>query len=95
MTRPTPDQVDRTNPANKHFTWKNYLSAEGTGAHEFGHSAGLDHITGTPNLMQGGGEREHDNKTVTAGQIETIYKAFKAGQLNQREEMLDDFMGKR
>ncbi|MFO1499196.1 MAG: RHS repeat-associated core domain-containing protein [Verrucomicrobiota bacterium] len=86
-TKLTPDQVDHSNPANKHYTWENYTSPEGTGAHEFGHTAGLRHESGTgkPNLMQEGGERTFDNKDITRAQIETIWKASRTKGLNHRD----------
>jgi hypothetical protein len=95
LRMPTPDQVDRSLPGNKNYTWEHYTSPEGTGTHEFGHSDGLDHVHGEPNLMQRGNERKFDNTVVTLDQIKTMHKAFKAGKLNQREEMLDEFTRKR
>ena len=89
-TRLTPDQVDRTNPANKHYTWENFTSAEGTATHEFGHTAGLDHDNSRPNLMQEGSVRKFDNKDVHLDQIEAIWKASQANRLNQRDPVLND-----
>src|SRR5438128_10589137 len=63
---------------------RDYLSPESTGAHELGHTEGLDNwLQHTPNLMQEGEKREFDNKTITLKQIETIYSESEAGHLNQ------------
>ncbi|MCL4177934.1 MAG: RHS repeat-associated core domain-containing protein [Verrucomicrobia bacterium] len=70
-------------PANPKAV-KEYLSAEATGAHELGHTGRLEHWgEKTPNLMQKGSAREHDTTTITRGQIEGMYKASEAQQLNQ------------
>lgn len=89
-TKPTPDQVDKTNPANKHYTWENYTSPEGTGTHEFVHTAGLDHDNSEPNLMQEGLVRKYDNKDVSLKQIEKIWKASENRELNKRDPILDE-----
>jgi hypothetical protein len=89
IRKPTPDQVDRSNPANKHYTWENYVSPESTAAHETGHSAGLPHVHGKVNLMQSGTERGHDTHAITLEQIKIMYKAASSGQLNQRDKELD------
>jgi len=63
---------------------RDYLSPESTGAHELGHTGGLDHWQkATRNLMQEGDKREYDTKTITLEQIETIYTESQAGHLNQ------------
>jgi RHS repeat-associated protein len=89
IRKPTPDQVDRSNPANKHYTWENYVSPESTAAHETGHSAGLPHVHGKANLMQSGTERGHDTHAITLEQIKIMYKAASSGKLNQRDKELD------
>jgi hypothetical protein len=45
--------------------------------------------------MQPGSVRQFDNKDVTLDQIKTIQHSYEAGKLNQREEMLNEFTGKR
>jgi len=63
---------------------KLYLSPESTGAHELGHTGGLDHWSeSSPNLMQKGSQREYDARMITQKQIETMYQEYKAGRLNQ------------
>lgn len=63
---------------------KDYLSPESTGAHELGHTEGLDHWTkDSPNLMQEGSKREFDNQTINLKQIESIYQEYSAGHLNR------------
>jgi RHS repeat-associated protein len=98
IRKPRPDQVDRSNPANKHYTLENYVSPESTAAHETGHSAGLPHVhvkrgkhgeRGEGNLMQPGSERGNDTHAITLEQIEIMYKAASSGKLNQRDEVLD------
>jgi len=88
-TQKTPDEVDRTEPGNKHYTWENYTSAEGTSMHEFGHAAGLGHDDLRDNLMQNGDIRKYDNKDVSRQQIHEIWKAYEAKRLNQRDPDLD------
>jgi RHS repeat-associated protein len=95
-TQQHPDDVDRSNPANKNYTMENYISPEATGSHEFGHSAGLHHHSpDDPNLMQGGDVRKHDNKNISLQQIQNIWKAYEAGRLNQREPILEELTGKK
>jgi len=89
-TQKHPSEVDQTRPENKHYTLENYTSAEGTGTHEFGHAAGLRHDDRYPNLMQNGDVRTYDNTHVTRQQIETIWKAHEANELNKREPILDE-----
>jgi RHS repeat-associated protein len=63
---------------------KDYLSPESTGAHELGHTGGLDHwFKGTPNLMQEGNKREYDTKTIAFEQIKKMYEESQAGNLNK------------
>jgi RHS repeat-associated protein len=90
LRRLRPDQVDRSNPMNRHYTSEHYISPEGTGTHEFGHSGGLPHVHGKANLMQPGSERKYDNKDITRQQIEMMYKASSSGKLNQRDKELND-----
>jgi len=72
-----------TRPA-KPGSVKDYLSPEGTGAHELGHTGRLPHWRKqSPNLMQEGSVREYDNTTVTLDQIETMYTESAAGRLNE------------
>ena len=91
----TPDQVDRSHPGNKHYTWENYVSPESTAAHETGHSAGLPHVHGKANLMQPGDERGHDTHAITLDQIKIMYKAASSGKLNQRDDELDKIAPRR
>jgi len=91
----TPDQVDRSHPGNKHYTWENYTSPESTAAHETGHSAGLPHVHGKANLMQPGDERGNDTHVITLDQIKIMYKAASSGKLNQRDEELDKIAPRR
>jgi hypothetical protein len=81
---PWSDQnVHKPRPARQ-GSQKNYLSPESTGAHELGHTGRLGHWQEkSPNLMQEGSKREYDNRTIELGQIETMFKASKAGELNQ------------
>ena len=91
----TPDQVDRSHPGNKHYTWENYVSPESTAAHETGHSAGLPHVHGKANLMQPGDERGNDTHTITLDQIKIMYKAASSRKLNQRDDELDKIAPRR
>jgi len=63
---------------------RDYLSPESTGAHELGHTEGLDNwLEHTPNMKQEGEKRKFDNKSITPNQIETIYSESEAGHLNR------------
>ena len=86
-TQLTPEEVDQSDPANKHYTRKNYTSAEGTATHEFGHAAGLGHDDTRDNLMKNGSLREYDNKDVHQDQIHKIWKAYQGKKLNHRFDM--------
>jgi RHS repeat-associated protein len=78
-------QEERDNPRNKDYD-KFYQSPETVGAHEQGHTLGLPHVA--ENTLMHGGVREHDVAKVSRKEIETIYKQFKAGKLNQDDEAL-------
>lgn len=58
---------------------KGNVSFERTAAHEFGHAAGLLHESGE--LMSQ--TRKSDSLRSTRGQVETIYKKYQRGDLNQ------------
>jgi len=77
-----PNQIDPKDPHYEAYG-RLYKSPEGTGAHEFGHSAGLDHAAGQ-NLMSG--DREYDSQAITLQQIKDIAKAYRAGNLNRQDE---------
>jgi len=78
-------QEERGNPANKDYA-KLYQSPETVGAHELGHDLGLSHVS--ENTLMHGGVRDYDAATVSLKEIQTIYKQFKAGNLNQDDEAL-------
>jgi RHS repeat-associated protein len=79
-----PSQVDLTDPRNKHYE-RLYNSPESTGAHEYGHAAGLGHASSkTPNLMQEGDVREYDNRDISLDQIKDISGQAKAQNLNKQ-----------
>src|SRR5438445_3988109 len=83
LTRKRPDQMDPHIRDYENYR-RLYSSPESTGAHEFGHSAGLSHASQkTPNLMQEGGVRQYDNRDITLDQIKTIYREYNAGHLNK------------
>ena len=86
-TQLKPEEVDQTDPANKHYTRENYTSAEGTATHEFGHAAGLPHDDLRENLMQNGSIRRNDNKQIHEDQIHTIWKEYQGNRLNKRYDM--------
>ena len=79
----TPEERD--NPLNKDYA-KLYQSPETVGAHELGHTLGLPHLS--ENTLMHGGVREYDAASVSLKEIETIYKQYKAGNLNQDDEAL-------
>ncbi|HXI50242.1 MAG TPA: RHS repeat-associated core domain-containing protein [Candidatus Saccharimonadales bacterium] len=60
-------------------------TAEETGAHEFGHAAGLGHDNRKPNLMMEGNIRPFDTGKISLYQIQGIYDASINRRLNQRE----------
>lgn len=88
FTQPHPDEVDKTLPANKHYTMKNFISLEGTTSHEMGHAGGLFHDDTHDNLMQQGSEREFDNQIVNRQMIQKMFKAYQAKELNKPQEEL-------
>lgn len=63
---------------------------EETGAHEVGHTAGLHHANDAPNLMMDGGLRPEGARNISLGQIQEIWKASSAGQLNQRDKTMSE-----
>jgi RHS repeat-associated protein len=65
-------------------------TAEGTGAHEFGHASGLSHHNDSHNLMMDGKTRPADALGIGLYQIQSIYEASANGRLNQRERVMDE-----
>jgi len=61
-------------------------TAEETGAHEFGHAAGLGHDNRTDNLMMEGNKRPVGKDEISLYQIQSIYDASSNKRLNQREQ---------
>jgi RHS repeat-associated protein len=67
-----------------------YRSAEETGGHEFGHTAGLPHDNSWPNLMMDGSLRDNGVANIGLQQIKAIFEAQEANKLNQREKVMDE-----
>lgn len=84
-----PSQVDPTDPKYRNYTLENFISAEGTGMHEFGHAAGLPHDRDVHNIMAPGDLRKCDQKLVRQDQVEMIWRAYKAGELNRPDPDLE------
>jgi hypothetical protein len=83
LTAPRPDQVDMTNPRNKSYP-RFYQSPETVGAHELGHTMGLEHV-GEMNLMYKT-VRENDDSSVTTDQLRKIQRNIESGKVNIPDE---------
>ena len=73
-------------------------SPDETGAHEVGHTGGLENDNRSPNLMMEGGRRPDGVRNISLEQIQTIWQSSKEGKLNQRDKVmgeLDDIAKRR
>ncbi|MBE0540505.1 MAG: hypothetical protein IH623_03880 [Verrucomicrobia bacterium] len=61
---------------------------EETGAHELGHTGGLEHKNSSRNLMMEGSLRPDGANNIGLDQIQTIWKASSEGRLNQRDKVM-------
>jgi RHS repeat-associated protein len=92
LRRPTPDQFDKVPPQHPKLPWTKYHQPEAIGAHEYGHSGGLPHQNTKLNLMTEGEVQDYRNVQVELGQIKRMVEAYKAGEVNKRDEKLQKWV---